>query len=121
MKDYSRIFQDLKSEIIKSITELVIPNTKTFIPYYYDEDDIDEDIETLIEDNYNVIVGSVDDNLSVTIENVFSVNVFLIDVVAIINDNGCIKLVSKEQELYYLDNVLLFEDFIKIYEKIANK
>ncbi len=121
MKDYSRIFQDLKSEIINSITELVIPNTKTFIPYYYDEDDIDEDIETLIEDNYNVIVGSVDDNLSVTIENVFSVNVFLIDVVAIINDNGCIKLVSKEQELYYLDNVLLFEDFIKIYEKIANK
>ena len=76
MKDYSRIFQDLKSEIINSITELVIPNTKTFIPYYINEDEddnlIDEDIETLIEDNYNVIVGNVDDNLSVTIENYLS-------------------------------------------------
>lgn len=54
-KSYRQQVWDLRKEIEDSIANIVSNKGNNInIPFYYDEDKIDDDIKTLIEDGYDV-------------------------------------------------------------------
>lgn len=114
-KDYYKRISKLRNEIEKSIREIVLSNNNNniFIPFYYDEDEIDDDIETLIEDGYNVIIGD-EPNLCIQITT-YSGECKYIDVVAVSFSYGEVEIISKESNFYHISQVSRLVDLAEIY------
>jgi hypothetical protein len=66
--DYFKKINKLNEGILNEIRDVLVKNGGTItIPYFYDEDMIDdEDITQLIEDGYDVRVGELLDNVFIT-------------------------------------------------------
>lgn len=119
MKNYHNKLEELRNEIINDIKDIINNKGKQInIPFYYDEDDYDADIDTLIEDDYDVCVGSEYDNINVVLCNYcgFLHNVTIIALK--LNNNGKIDIISKNQNIYPISDVYNTIDLIKIYDAI---
>ena len=118
-KNYRQQVWDLRKEIEQSIEEIVRNNDNHInIPFYYDEDEIDDDIETLIEDEYDVRAEN-GVNLYVEVINHCGY-IQQIEVVAVCrNSRGEVELVSKNSNIHYIDDVSRMEDLVEIYERIS--
>lgn len=115
--NYYKRISKLRNEIEKSIREIVLSNNNNiFIPFYYDEDEFDNDIETLIEDGYNVIIGD-EPNLCIQITT-YSGECKYIDVVAVAFNYGEVEIISKESNFYHISQVNRLVDLAEIYERI---
>jgi hypothetical protein len=110
----------LRKQIEKSIEDIVISNDNQInIPFFYDEDEIDDDIETLIEDEYDVRAEN-GVNLYVEVINHCGY-IQQIDVVAVTRSSrGEVELVSKDSNLHYIADVSRMEDLVEIYERITD-
>lgn len=65
--DYFKKINKLNEGILNEIRDVLVKNGGTItIPYFYDEDMIDNYIEKLIEDGYDVQVGELLDNVYIT-------------------------------------------------------
>lgn len=65
--DYFKKINKLNEGILNEIRNVLVKNGGTItIPYFYDEDMIDNYIEKLIEDGYDVQVGELLDNVYIT-------------------------------------------------------
>lgn len=65
--DYFKKINKLNEGILNEIRGILVKNGGTItIPYFYDEDMIDNYIEKLIEDGYDVQVGELLDNVYIT-------------------------------------------------------
>lgn len=116
-KNYYNRISKLRNEIEKSIREIVLNNNNNiFIPFYYDEDFIDNDIETLIEDGYDVIIGD-EPNLCIQITT-YGGECKYIDVVAVAFNYGEVEIISKESNFYHISQVSRLVDLAEIYERI---
>lgn len=118
-KNYRQQVWDLRKEIEQSIEEIVRNNGNHInIPFYYDEDEIDDDIETLIEDEYDVRAEN-GVNLYIEVINHCGYNQ-QIEVVAVCrNSRGEVELVSKNSNIHYISDVSRMEDLVEIYERIS--
>lgn len=118
-KNYRQQVWDLRKEIENSIANIVSNNDNQInIPFFYDEDDIDDDIETLIEDGYDVRAEN-GVNLYVEVINHCGY-IQQIDVVAVCRDSrGEVELVSKDSNIHYIADISRMEDLVEIYERIS--
>lgn len=118
-KNYRQRVWDLRKEIEQSIEEIVRNNENQInIPFYYDEDIIDDDIETLIEDKYDVRAEN-GVNLYVEVIN-YCCYIQQIEVVAICYRMGDVELIVKDSKSHRLADVSRMEDLVEIYERIAD-
>lgn len=117
-KDYRQQVLLLRKNIEQSIEKIVCNKKQISIPFFYDEDDIDEDIETLIEEGYDVRVGN-GINLYIGVDN-YCGNIQQIEVIAICYRMGSVELIGKDSNLYRLVDVIGIYDLVEIYERIAN-
>ena len=117
-KNYSQRVWDLRQEIEQSIEEIVRNNNNEIhIPFYYDEDVIDDDIETLIEDGFDV---RADNGVNLYIEVINHCGyIQQIEVVAICYRKGNVELISKDSNVHYLTDVSRLTDLVEIYERIS--
>ena len=106
MKMYSEKIRKLRQEIIADIKEILTANNGVVkIPFFYDEDEIDNDIETLIEDEYDVQVGDKNNNLRLFCQNYCGVH-YSVEVVAVHFDKrGDIICVTKSSDIVYIEDV----------------
>lgn len=118
-KNYRQQVWDLRKEIENSIANIVSNNDNQInIPFYYGEDEIDDDIETLIEDGYDVRAEN-GVNLYVEVINHCGY-IQQIDIVAVCRDSrGEVELVSKDSNIHYIADVSRMEDLVEIYERIS--
>jgi hypothetical protein len=117
-KNFSEKVWELRNEIIYNIMWKVNANGGEIkIPYYYDEDDYNDDIENLIDDEYEVFVGKTYDNLSVTIQNYCGYRINA-DIIALDIKNDRLNVITSKQEVYYATDVYDINDLVNIYEKI---
>lgn len=118
-KNYRQQVWDLRKEIEQSIEEIVRNNDNHInIPFYYDEDEIDDDIETLIEDEYDVRAEN-GVNLYVEATNYCGYIQQIYVVAVCCNNRGEVELVSKDSNIHYLTDVARMEDLVEIYERIS--
>lgn len=119
-KNYRQQVWDLRKQIEQSIEEIVINNDNQInIPFFYDEDEIDDDIETLIEDEYDVRAEN-GVNLYVEVNNHCGYIQQIYIVAVCCNCRGEVELVSKDSNIHYLTDVSRMEDLVEIYERIAD-
>ena len=118
-KNYRQRVWDLRKEIEQSIEEIVCNKNQINIPFYYDEDEIDDDIETLIEDEYDVRAEN-GVNLYVEITNHCGYIQQIYIVAVCRNSRGEVELVSKDSNIHYLTDVARMEDLVEIYERISD-
>lgn len=118
-KNYRQQVWDLRKEIEQSIEEIVTNNDNQInIPFFYDEDYIDDDIKTLIEDEYDVRAEN-GVNLYVEVINHCGYTQ-QIEVVAVCRSSrGEVELVSKDSNIHYIADVARMEDLVEIYERIS--
>jgi hypothetical protein len=115
--DYQKRIYDIRKEIENEIINLIKTNKDNFvkIPYYCEEDYIDDDVEQLIEDGYNVIKED-GFNLNVQTFN-YCGYVQYIDVVAIsINKFDVVEIIDKEQNIHILSDVSNLNELSNIYD-----
>lgn len=111
----------LKVNIKHDIMDIVnVMGGEIKIPYYYDEVFIDDDIETLIEDEYDVRVGNPYDNLRVrvTCEDMYEDTEKDIEVVAVQICNDKLELVSSRSDVYSVAQINDVHTFAMIYEAL---
>lgn len=111
----------LKDSIKQDIMDIVnVMGGEIKIPYYYDEDFIDDDVETLIEDEYDVRVGSPYDNLRVrvTCEDMYEDIEREIEVVAIQVCNDKLEIISSRSDVYSIAQINDVQILALIYETI---
>lgn len=117
MINFDKKIWDLRMEIIDEIRKIILANNmEVHIPYFYDE--IDSDVESLIEDGYNVQQGSCWDNLSVEIKNDYSNTIYLVSVY--LEKNGNVMAVTNENNIIYVSDIDLCS-LSRIYEKLAKQ
>ena len=122
MKNYSEKLWQLRQEVIADIKDILLSNgNKVNIPFFYDEDDIDDDIETLIEDEYNVQVGNNSDNLLVYTENYCDYRSYIYVVAIHLEKDGSIVIVTKQSDIVYIEDVKDLHDIINLYEAVAKE
>ena len=117
-KNYRQQVWDLRKEIEDSIANIVSNKGNNInIPFYYDEDEIDDDIKTLIEDGYDV---RAENGVNLYIEVINHCGyIQQIDVVAVCrNSRGEVELVSKDSNIHYIADVSRIWDLIEIYDRI---
>lgn len=109
---------NLEQQIKEDIKAIVLINDSHInIPFYYDEDDMDDDIQTLIDDEYDVR-AEIGCNLNVeTINHCGYIND--IEVVAIEIHKDEVILIDKKSHIHYLNDLTRLYDLIAIYEKIT--
>ena len=111
----------LKVNIKHDIMDIVnVMGGEIKIPYYYDEDFIDDDVETLIEDGYDVRVGSPYDNLRVrvTCEDMYEDIERDIEVVAFQVCNDKLEIISSRSDVYSIAQINDVQILALIYETI---
>lgn len=116
--DYRKEIWDLSKRIREDIYAIVLLNdSRINIPFYYDEDDMDDDIQTLIDEEYDIRPG-VGCNLNVETLNYCSY-IKDIEVVAIQIYKGDVELVDKTSHTHLLSDVTKLNDLAEIYERIT--
>ena len=120
MKNYSEKLWQLRQEIIADIKEVLVANKgEVKIPFFYDEDEIDDDIETLIEDEYDVQVGDKNNNLRLFCQNYCGVQ-YSVEVVAVHFDKrGNIICVTKSSNIVYIEDVTDLYALADLYEALT--
>lgn len=110
----------LKQEIIYAIKHIVFAseNNELKIPYYYEEDEYDEDVEQLIDDEYEVFVGKPYNNLNVNLENYCGYNIKA-DIVSLYIKENELYVVTNKCDSYRIFDVADINDLVKIYDKIT--
>ena len=111
----------LKVNIKHDIMDIVnVMGGEIKIPYYYDEDFIDDDVETLIEDEYDVRVGNPYDNLRVrvTCEDMYEDIEKDIEVVAFQVCNDKLEIVSSRSDVYSIAQINNVQILAQIYETL---
>lgn len=116
--NYRKEIWDLSKRIREDIYAIVLLNDSHInIPFYYDEDDMDDDIQYLIDEKYDVRAGS-GCNLKVGAINYYG-HINDIEVVAIQIYKGAVELVDKSSRTHSLSDVINLTDLAEIYERIA--
>lgn len=110
----------LKQEIIYAIKHIVFSkeNNELKIPYYYDEDEYNEDVEQLIDDEYEVFVGKPYCNLNVKLENYCGYNINA-DIVSLYIKDNELYVVTNKCDSYRIFDVADINDLVRIYDKIT--
>ena len=118
-ENYRKELYDLNQRIQDDIARIVSDNDSFIkIPYFYYEDDIDEDIEVLIEDGYDVRCEAMGVNLTIEVINYCGYRQE-IEVVGLKCHLGEVILISKDSNTHYLRDVISMYDLITIYEQIT--
>lgn len=119
MINFSKKIWDLRNEIIDEIKKILIANgNQVNIPFFYDEDEIDENIKSLIEDEYKVQNGNPNDNLLVHIENYCGYRYSTEIVCVYLNKRNDVFVVTSKNNLELITFVEL-DDICTIYEKLV--
>lgn len=122
MKKYSEKLWQLRQEIIADIKDILLANdNRVNIPFFYDEDEIDDDIETLIEDEYNVQVGKDSDNLLIYTENYCGYRSHIYVVAIHLEKNGNILITTKRSNIVYIEDIHDLHDLINLYEALVKE
>ena len=111
----------LKVNIKHDIMDIVnVMGGEIKIPYYYDEVFINDDIETLIKDGYDVRVGNPYDNLRVrvTCEDMYEDIEKDIEVVAFQIYNDKLEIISSRSDVYSIAQINNVQTFAMIYETL---
>ena len=115
--DYQKVIYEIRKEIENEIINLIKTNKDNFvkIPYYCEEDYIDDDVEQLIEDGYNVIK---EDGFNLNVQTInYCGYIQYIDVVAIsINKFDVVEIIDKEQNTHILSDVSNLNELSNIYD-----
>ena len=101
----------LRAEILETITEIMTEKKEVYVPFYYDTDVIDDDIETLIEDGFDVREGYEGENLYVELCNYSGCRPI---VGLTINAMGEVWITSKDSNIHLLSDIYRIEDLAKI-------
>lgn len=122
MKKYSEKLWQIRQEIIADIKDILLANgNRVNIPFFHDEDEIDDDIETLIEDEFNVQVGNDSDNLLIYTENHCGYRSQIYIVSVNLEKNGSITLVTKCSDIVYIEDVNDLHSLINLYEALVKE
>lgn len=122
MKKYSEKLWQLRQEIIADIKDILLANgNRVNIPFFYDEDEIDDDIETLIEDEYNVQVGKDSDNLLIYTENYCGYRSHIYVVAIHLEKNGNIVITTKRSNIVYIEDIYDLHDLINLHEALVKE
>ena len=120
MKNYSEKLWLLRQEIIADIKEILLSNgNRVYIPFFYDEDEIDDDIETLIEDEYNVQIGNDCDNLLLYTEGYCGYRSHIYVVAVHLEKDGSIIIITKQSNIVYIEDVHDLHELVKLYEALT--
>lgn len=104
----------LRAEIIETITEVLHEKKTVYIPFYYDTDVIDDDIETLIEDEFIVKEGYEGENIYIELCSYCGYRSSIAIVGLAINAMGEVWITSKDSNIHLLSDVYRIEDLAKI-------
>lgn len=123
--NYAEKLWVMRGEIHADVRELVkAQGGQINVPYFYDEDDMDDDIETLIEDGYNVQVGSPYANLRVGLMNYCGYRIETEIVALTINKYNNVEIVTSKSEIYQFTDIeniqvmaMVYKELIKLCEK----
>lgn len=116
-KDFYQQYVQLSNEVIEEVRKLVNEHGgRILVPYYYFDDDIDDDVEQLIEDGFDVRNGD-GDNLSVLVET--GVTLDLVEIVAVKTGKG-IVLITKDSNLYNFQDIATLPGMIAVYDHLVN-
>ena len=116
-KDFYQQYVQLRNEVIEEVRKLVDEHGgRILVPYYYIDDDIDDDIEQLIEDGFDVRNGD-DDNLTVLVET--GTTLGFVEIVAVKTGKD-IVLTTKDQNLYNFQDIATLPGMIAVYDHLVN-
>jgi hypothetical protein len=104
----------LRTEILETITEIMSEKKEVHIPFYYDTDVIDDDIETLIEDGFDVREGYESDNLYAELCSYCGYRSSIVVVGLTKNAMGEVWITSKDSNIHLLSDIYRIEDLAKI-------
>lgn len=119
-KDYVEQVWQLRVDIQNDLRELLKANDgEILVPFYYDEDEVTDDIETLIEDGYDIREGSSYDNMFVTTlnSNGYRKDVYVVSF-RINERTNRIEFISSECYIYDITDIEDVRVLATIYEKL---
>lgn len=120
MKTFGEIINETKDNLIKAITNVVKDNNNLiYIPYYFDEDEWDDNLQELSDDGYNLKTGNSGENLNLEIEIFWGIKENRQIVAIAFQENKC-YIIDNEQKTYYLTDIIGIENLNKLYEKIIS-
>jgi hypothetical protein len=118
--DYQKAIYEIRKEIENEIINLIKTNKDNFvkIPYYCEEDYIDDDVEQLIEDGYNVIIEDGFNGFNLNVQTINHCGyIQYIDIVALsINKFDVVEIIDKEQNIHILGDVSNLIELSNIYD-----
>lgn len=107
----------LSNEVIEEVRKLVNEHGgRILVPYYYLDDDVDDDVEQLIEDGFDVRNGD-GDNLTVLVATRTTLD--FIEIVAVETGKG-IVLITKDSNLYNFQDIVTLPGMIAVYDHLVN-
>lgn len=116
-KDFYQQYAQLRNEVIEEVYKLVNEHGgRILVPYYCLEDDIDDDVEQLIEDGFDVRNGD-GDNLTVLVET--GATLGFVEIVAVKTGKG-IVLITKDSNLYNFQDIATLPGMIAVYDHLVN-
>lgn len=116
-KDFYQQHVQLRNEIMEEVRKLVNEHGgRILVPYYCSEDDMDDDVEQLIEDEFDVI-NEEGDNLTVLVDT--GVKLEFVEVVAV-ETRKDIVLTTKDQDLYNFQDIATLPGMIAVYDHLVN-
>ena len=120
-KSYVERLWWMKKEIINDIKLLIENNGGEIkIPYYYDEDEINDDIETLIEDEFDVRVGDSYNNMTTTISGYDCIKDVEIVAFTINNKTSLVELITSDSNVYELNDINNIQSLALIYDVLLS-
>ena len=128
MENFDKKLYQLENEIINAIKNVIYfkgnknntPYEELLIPYYYDEDNITNEIEELIEEGYNVKEGNEYDNLTIDIVNYCGYKLNVSVVALMINTYDEVELITADRESYRISDIVNTRQLINLYEFVFN-
>lgn len=116
--DFYQQYQQLKDMVIEAARDLIDKHGGVInVPYYCADDDIDDDVEQLIEDGFDVRINEDGENLSVLINT--GITVGFVEIVALKIGKG-IVLISKDSNIYNFHDITGLPNMMSVYEHLTN-
>lgn len=116
-KNFYQQYIQLKHEVTEAIYKMVDEHGgRILVPYYYLDDDVDDDVEQLIEDGFDVRNGD-GDNLTVLVET--GTTLGFVEIVAVKTGKG-IVLITKDSNLYNFQDIATLPGMIAVYDHLVN-
>lgn len=123
--DYRKRIIDINKEMLDELRSLIEQSQGTInIPFYYEEWELDDDVETLIEDEYDIREGDSSDNVVITLDTYGEQDheVVAVSVGTYYNPNE-VTIIDKRQNTYGInehENPFMIEFLLdKVKEKLA--